>query len=137
MSVEDVESLRSRAYNPRAVYENVSELRQALDLIGSGVLCPSDRGLFLPILNSLLEHDHFMVLADYLSYIECQERVSELFHEPKEWARKSVLNVARLGVFSSDRAIKEYCDNIWRVTPVPVELDIIKPLSESLSAIPD
>ncbi|MCC7527005.1 MAG: glycogen/starch/alpha-glucan phosphorylase [Candidatus Melainabacteria bacterium] len=129
LTVEEVARLKSEGYNPRAIYEQNRELHEAMNLIGSGRLSPSNNSLFHPLLNSLLDHDHFMVLADYPLYIECQEKVSNLWHEPKEWTRMSILNVARMGIFSSDRAIKEYCQNIWHVEPVPVELDIIQPLA--------
>ncbi len=77
-------------------------------------------GWCLPV--SLKYHDPFLVCADYQSYIDCQNEVSHAFHDVERWTRMSILNVARIGKFSSDRAIREYCEEIWKTTPVPVEL---------------
>jgi starch phosphorylase len=91
-----------------------------IDLIRSGVFSKGARELFRPILDSLLGYDAFMVLADYQSYVDCQDQVGETFRDQRKWTRMSILNVARMGKFSSDRAIQEYCEEIWKVEPVPV-----------------
>jgi starch phosphorylase len=127
LTVDEVQRLKSEGYRPRAIYEEHEELQKAMALMSSGTLTPFDREMFRPLLDSLLEHDHFMVLADYPHYIKCQEQLGKVWVEPTHWSCMSLLNVARMGMFSSDRAIKEYCDNIWHVEPVPVELDIIEP----------
>ncbi len=126
LTVEEVDRLRASGYRPWEIYEQNAELKEAVDLIASGRLSSGDVKLFEPLIKALLSNDHFLVLADYQDYIECQEKVSKLWDEPRKWARMSILNVARTGKFSSDRAIKEYCERIWHVQPVPVELDMIK-----------
>jgi starch phosphorylase len=70
---------------------------------------------------SLLNRDDYMLLADYQSYMDCQQRVSEAFHDRKNWTRMSILNSARVGRFSSDRSIREYCRDIWNVSPIITE----------------
>ncbi len=126
LSVEEINKLKQHSYNPHLIYDKNSELHEVLDLIGSGALSPGYQGLFHPLLRTLVSNDPFMILADYPLYIDCQEKVSQLWKDPQEWTRKSILNVARMGKFSSDRSIQEYCRNIWQVEPVAVELDIIR-----------
>ena len=92
-------------------------LHEVLDFIVSGDLSGGDRELFRPIVDNLLWHDPFMVLADYQDYIECQEKVSALWRDPEAWTRKSILNVARMGKFSSDRSIRDYCREVWNIKP--------------------
>jgi starch phosphorylase len=122
LNVDEVYGLRSLGYEPRVYYETNLELRQAIDAIAAGRFSHGDRGLFRPLVDELLARDAFMVLADYQSYVEAQQRVDEAFADPQRWTRMSLLNVARMGKFSSDRAIREYCDEIWNVGPVPVDL---------------
>ena len=112
--------LKSRGYRPRAYYEQNATLREVLDFIASGALAGGDPGLFQPLVDNLLEHDPFLVLADYQAYIECQDQVSALWRDPRAWTRKSILNVARMGKFSSDRSIRDYCAQVWQVKPVAV-----------------
>ena len=120
LDVSQVQELKSRGYNPHDLYEQNSELREVLDFISSGALAAGDTNLFRPLVDNLLWHDPFLVLADYNSYIECQEEVSRLWVNPEEWTRKSILNVARMGKFSSDRSIRDYCEMVWKVKPVSV-----------------
>ena len=88
-------------------------------MIGEGHFSSEDKDLFKPLLDSLLQGgDYFMLLPDYASYVECQEKVSEAFRNQDEWTRKSILNTANTGKFSSDRTIKEYASEIWGVEPV-------------------
>ncbi|CAF0951125.1 unnamed protein product [Adineta ricciae] len=119
MTVEEVEKRRQEGYRARNFYEKIPELKQALDQINSGYFSPEDPELFHDIVNSLLcEHgDHYMLLADYESYIQCQGRVDELFKDPLAWTKKSLLNIAASGKFSSDRTIAEYAREIWGVQP--------------------
>ena len=122
LTTEEVQSLKSRGYRPRDYYESDQILREIIDLLTSGVFSRGDHSLFLPLVNSLLDHDDFMLLADYKSYVECQDRVSEAYRDKAAWTRMSILNVARIGKFSSDRSIREYCEKIWNVKPVPVDM---------------
>jgi len=122
LTVEEVAARWSQGYHPRAHYEQDAELHEVLDLIGSGLFSRGDRDLFRPLIDALLYHDDYMLLADYRSYVDCQQRAGEAYRDAEGWSRKSILNVARMGRFSSDRAIREYCDEIWRVRPVPVSI---------------
>ena len=88
-----------------------------VDQIQSGYFSGGDRELFGPLAGNLLNHDPFMLLADYQSYVDCQDRVSSAYRDQERWVRMSVLNVARMGKFSSDRSIREYCDNVWNIKP--------------------
>ncbi|MDD3180751.1 MAG: glycogen/starch/alpha-glucan phosphorylase [Opitutaceae bacterium] len=120
LTAEEVAARKARGYRPRDIYNGNAELRAAIDLISLGAFSGGDKGLFAPVINSLLDRDDYMLLADYASYIESQDRVSLAYQAPEEWTRMSILNVARMGKFSSDRAIREYCRDIWHVAPVPV-----------------
>ena len=105
-------------YNPVQYYEENRELKQAIDQISSGYFSQDAPQLFHPVINPLLNHDTYFVLADYASYINCQEEVSKVYGDQEHWTRMAVLNVARSGKFSSDRAIREYAEHIWNVSPV-------------------
>lgn len=122
LTAEEVQQMKSSGYRPRDFYEKDQELRETINLINSGHFSKGDRGLFLPLVDSLLDHDDFMLLADYRSYVECQERVRLAYANRSLWTRMSILNAARIGKFSSDRSIREYCDKIWNAQPVPVDL---------------
>ncbi len=116
LTPEEVLELKGSGYNPYRYYEKDHELREALDMIGSGYFSPENAGLFKPVVDSILYHgDTYMVLADYESYINCQERVGKLYADKHEWAKKSILNVANMGRFSSDRTIMEYAKEIWGI----------------------
>jgi starch phosphorylase len=118
-TAEEVAALRSKGYDPREAYQSNAELRQALDMIGSGYFSPDAPERFRPVVDALIAHgDHYLLCADYESYIACQERVDALFREPEEWSRRAILNVAGMGKFSSDRTIREYAERIWGVGPV-------------------
>lgn len=118
LTPEEVLELKGSGYNPYRYYEKDRELKEALDMIGSGYFSPENAGLFKPVVDSLLYHgDTYMVLADYESYIICQERVGKLYENKHEWAKKSILNVANMGRFSSDRTIMEYAKEIWGIDP--------------------
>jgi glycogen phosphorylase len=110
-------------YNPWDYYQQNAELRRAIEQIRNGFFSPEDRGLFRDLIEALLGsgRDNYLLLADYGAYIECQERVSDTYRHPAEWTRKSILNTAHMGKFSTDRTIKEYADEIWGLTPVLVE----------------
>jgi starch phosphorylase len=121
MTVEEVEALRSKGYNPWDFYHNDEELRVVVDWLGSNYFTPHEQNAFSHLHQSLLNGgDPFMVLADFRSYVECQDRVDAVYRNPSEWARKAILNTARMGKFSSDRTIREYADQIWHLPSVPV-----------------
>ncbi len=122
LTVEEVMQLKTRGYDPRYYYESHAELREAVDRIAAGHFSRGDGKLFKPLVDSLLQHDEYLVLADYPSYVACQDRVSAAYRDPKSWTRMSILNTARSGKFSSDRSIRDYCERIWKVKPVPVLL---------------
>jgi len=118
MTVEEVDALRAKGYNSREYYERIPELKKALDQIRDGIYSPEDPDLFSDIVNYLLEwKDHYMLLADYESYIKAQDRVNQLFKNQIEWTKKCILNIAASGKFSSDRTISEYARHIWGVEP--------------------
>jgi starch phosphorylase len=122
LTAEEVYDLKCKGYNPWSYYESNEELREAIDLIQSGFFSAGDSNLFKPFVDSLLYHDEYLVLADYSSYIDCQEQVNRSYRDQNKWTRMSILNVARMGKFSSDRSIREYSEKIWKVEPVPVSL---------------
>jgi glycogen phosphorylase len=118
LTAEEVERLKAEGYRPRSIYESNSELREAVDLISSGFFSDGDRELFDPLVDALLTHDEYMLVADYQAYVECQQRISHAYSDQNDWTRMSILNSARVGRFSSDRSIREYCRDIWNVTPI-------------------
>ncbi|HSD10471.1 MAG TPA: glycogen/starch/alpha-glucan phosphorylase, partial [Candidatus Binatia bacterium] len=120
LGTEEVERARREGYRPFDHYRANPELRQAIDLIRDGAFSGGDRSRFRPLVESLLNHDEYMLLADYASYIDCQRRVGEAWQDLSRWTRMSILNVARIGKFSSDRAIREYCEDIWKVQPMAI-----------------
>ncbi len=123
LTAEEVLALRRQGYQPWDHYHANPELKQVLDMIGSGFFSPEQPDLHKGLVHALTDGgDAFMVLADYESYVACQERVSELYTSPREWTRKAVLNVANMGPFSSDRTISEYASEIWQASPVKIEL---------------
>jgi glycogen phosphorylase len=115
LTAAEVQQRKAAGYNPHALYESDAELRDTIDLIGSGFFSNGDRELFQGMLESLKNHDDYMLLADYRAYVECQRRVSDEYRDQQSWTRMSILNCARVGRFSSDRSIRDYCRDIWRV----------------------
>lgn len=122
LTAEQVYELKAKGYNPKQVYDSDPELMEAVDRISSGSFSQGDKNLFKPLVDSLLYGDPYLLFADYRPYVEAQEQVSFAYEDPAKWTRMSILNVARMGKFSSDRSIKEYCDKIWKTHPLPVEL---------------
>ena len=120
LTAEEVQRTLADGYRPRDFYEGDLELRGVIDLIASGHFSHGDRGVFQPLVDDLLNRDPYLLLADYASYIACQEEASAAWRDPAHWTRMSILNVARMGKFSSDRTITEYCRDIWKVGPTPV-----------------
>ncbi len=121
LTAAQVARARAAGYRPRDHYDADPELREAIDLVRDGAFSGGDRDLFRPLVEALLGHDEYMLLADYPSYADSQRRVSAAWHDRERWARMSILNVARIGKFSSDRAIREYCEDIWKIQPMAVK----------------
>jgi starch phosphorylase len=117
LTAEEVHELQVKGYDPRSWYESNPHLREAIDQIRSGHFSRGDAELFRPLVENLLNHDPFLLLADYQSYVDCQDGVSLAYCDQEGWIRMSILNVARMGKFSSDRSIREYCEKIWGVQP--------------------
>ena len=124
MPVEEVERHQANGYRPYEHYQSDEELRACIDAMASGAFSHGDRELFRPVLENLLWSDPYMLLADYRSYVDCQEEVDRAWLDQEQWTRKSILNVARMGHFSSDRSIRDYCRTIWHVAPVPIPDDV-------------
>ena len=118
LTADEVGKLKASGYSPRRIYEANPALREAIDLIDSGFFSDGDRELFRPLVESLLNRDDYMLFADYQAFVDCQQRVSEAYCDQKNWTRTSILNSARVGRFSSDRSIREYCRDIWNVSPI-------------------
>jgi starch phosphorylase len=115
LNAEQVASLKRKGYDPSSYYRQDDELKAAIDLIDSGLFSNGDQNLFWPLTNHLRAHDDYLLLADYRSYVDCQQRVDQAYSDHSAWIRTSILNVARSGKFSSDRAIKEYAEQIWHI----------------------
>ena len=123
LTAEEVREKRSSGYHPRDYYDSDPQLRGAIDLINSGHFSHGDANLFKPLVDSLMKYDPYLLFADYQSYVNCQDQVSNAYKESGKWTQMSILNTARMGKFSSDRAIREYCSKIWNAKPVKVELE--------------
>jgi starch phosphorylase len=123
LTADQVEQIHREGYRPADCVNANEELREALDLIADGHFSRGDRNMFRPLIDNLRQTDPFLVLADYASYVACQEEVSAAWQDARRWTRMSILNTARAGKFSSDRAIREYCEQIWKIHPVSVDLD--------------
>lgn len=106
-----------KGYNASEFYERLPELKLAVDQIQSGFFSPTQPDLFRELCDMLLQHDRFMVFADFEAYVRCQERVSDLYKNPREWTRMVIRNIAAAGKFSSDRTISQYAREIWGVEP--------------------
>ncbi|MEB3360296.1 MAG: glycogen/starch/alpha-glucan phosphorylase [Synechococcales bacterium] len=123
LRAEEVVNLKSSGYRPYEYYENNPLLREVLDQIRSGVFSPEDPHLFQPLINQLLEQDQYCLLADFQPYIDCQQQVEEAYQDTERWTSMSIINAARSGYFSADRAIREYCQDIWHTCAVEIRLD--------------
>ena len=119
LTAEEAARLRASGYRPVDYYLANDELRQAIDMIGRGYFSPEEPDRFRPIVENLLENgDHYLLLADYASYIACQAQVEAAYRDREQWLRKAILNVANMGKFSSDRTILQYAEEVWQATPV-------------------
>jgi glycogen phosphorylase len=121
LTVDQVQEIKSRGYDPKSYYEGNAQLREVIDQIASGTFSPGVPDLFRLIVDQLLNHDDYLLLADYQAYIECQDRVDAAFRDQRKWTEMSILNVARMGKFSSDRSIRDYCREIWHAPSLPDE----------------
>lgn len=121
MSAEEVQRRQYEGYRPWDHYHGDHELKADIDLINSGLFSHGDTTLFRPLTEHLINQDPFMVLADYRAYVDCQDHINAVWRDPARWTRMSILNVARMGKFSSDRSIREYAEQIWKIDPTPVE----------------
>lgn len=121
LTADDVERMRREGYDPRVYYDDDVELRAVIDALAIGQFSGGDRQLFQPIVSSLLDHDQYMLLADFRPYISCSETAAGVFEDPARWTRMSILNSARCSFFSSDRTIDEYCRDIWQVRSISVD----------------
>jgi len=118
LKTPEVLTLRQSGYQPMRHYENTPALRSVLDAVAGGQFSPGEPGRYRQLVDSLLwGGDHYMLLADYVSYVETQSRVDELYRSPAQWCAKAIANVAGMGVFSSDRTIREYARQIWHIEP--------------------
>ena len=115
---DQVAELRAHGYQPRRYYDNNYELKTAIDRIADGAFSPEEPQRYQDVTAALLESDYYQLLADYDDYIRTQRRVDDLYRRPSEWARQTILNIAAMGSFSSDRTISEYADEIWGVQPL-------------------
>jgi glycogen phosphorylase len=115
LTADEVVREKERGYQPYRHYESNPRLRRVLDFLRSDEACPEDPGVFLPLVEDLLYHDRYLLLADFEAYLDAQEQVDRVYRDPAEWTRRAILNVARCGYFSSDRAAREYADRIWKL----------------------
>jgi starch phosphorylase len=120
LTAEEVAQAKARGYQPQQ--HMTAELKEVIELIGSGFFSRGDTQMFRSLLDGLLWHDPYMVFADFASYSDCQQQVSNAYRDVDHWTRMSILNSARSGKFSSDRTIQEYCSEIWKAPAVPVRL---------------
>jgi starch phosphorylase len=123
LTAEEVYQMKAQDYEPMEYYQNNRELRGVINRIARGDFSHGESKLFKPIVDSLLYDDPYMLLADYQAYVDCQDQVSKAYQDQDKWTRMSILNSARMAKFSSDRTIQEYCDEIWDIQPVSIELE--------------
>ncbi|XP_028834197.1 glycogen phosphorylase, liver form isoform X2 [Denticeps clupeoides] len=132
MRVEDVAQLDAEGYDAMKYYKALPELKQVIDQIKSGFFSPRQPDIFKDVMDMLFKHDRFKVFADFEDYVKCQERVSLLYQDQKEWTKMVIKNIAASGKFSSDRTIKDYATEIWGVEPTDLK---IPPPSEPREAL--
>lgn len=120
-TTEEVQATKAKGYNPQEIYEQNEELREVLDFLTSEKLSGGDKELFKPIYDNLRYEDPYLLLADYQSYVDCHEKIRDQWKNRQEWAKKSIINVANMGKFSSDRSINDYANEIWKVKPVKLD----------------
>jgi starch phosphorylase len=122
LTAQEVADLKSRGYNPMDYYNGNHELREVIDAIAHGYFSHGNHDLFKPLVDSLMQVDQYMLMADYAAYVECQKQVSKAYLNQDQWTKMAILNAARMGKFSSDRTIWEYVREIWKAKPVKIEI---------------
>jgi starch phosphorylase len=122
LTADEVQRLKANRYRPMDFVEANDQLRAVIELLSDGRLTGGQPELFKPLIDSLLHHDEYMLMADYDAYVRCQDQVETVYRNQDTWTRKSILNVARIGRFSSDRSIREYASKIWNVKPVRIQV---------------
>lgn len=127
LTAEEVVERRARGYNPYLYYEHNAGLREVVDRLAQDHFTPGEKGIFHPILNELLSSDRFMVMADFSAYVEAQRRISEAFIDKENWTRMAIRNTARSGFFSSDRTIRQYAEEIWESSSIPIDINTAIP----------
>lgn len=121
-TADEIIEIRKAGYTPKIFYEQDPELKTVIDMVSANVFSKDEPGIFEPIVNDLLYHDYYLVLADYRSYINAQRKAEIEYLDKDNWTKKSIINVARMERFSSDRAIREYSKDIWNVKPLKIEV---------------
>ena len=122
LTAAQVHSMKAAGYDPSHFYQSNPALREVIDSIASGYFSHGDGNLFRPLLDSLLHRDEYFLFADYQSYVDCQDQAGEAYRDRENWSRMAILNVARIGKFSSDRSIDKYCRDVWRISPIASSL---------------
>ncbi|KAF5925869.1 hypothetical protein HPG69_002320 [Diceros bicornis minor] len=133
MRIDDVAALDKKGYVAKEYYEALPELKLAVDQIDKGFFSPKQPDLFKDLVNMLFYHDRFKVFADYEAYVKCQEKVSQLYMNPKAWNMMVLKNIAASGKFSSDRTIKEYARDIWNVEPSDLKISLSSEASNGVN----
>jgi starch phosphorylase len=116
-----VDDLKKNGYNPHDYYLKSEALRRVIDLVAGDFFCEDTPGMFKPLIDSLFNNDRYFLFADFDAYLEAHERLSKTYRDANKWTEMSILNVANIGNFSSDRTIGEYAKEIWDVKPMKVE----------------
>jgi starch phosphorylase len=127
LTASEVHDLKAAGYRPQDYYDKNPALREVIEMIKNGHFSPDQPNRFRSLVDDLLYHDDYLLFADFDDYIKCQEKAAKAYLNQSDWVRMSILNVARMGKFSSDRSIREYCKEIWKVEPVQVELEHYQP----------
>ena len=129
LTEQEVQATKAKGYYPRSIYDQQPALREVIDAISSGMFDGPDRGIFAPLVDSLMNQDEYLLFADFAEYCNAQQKVSALYASPDRWHAMAVRNIAKMGMFSSDRTIREYASNIWGVEAMQIS---DPPLGENL-----
>jgi starch phosphorylase len=122
LTARQVKKCKASGYNPYEIYQSDPVLKMAIDAVSTGQFSKENSYQFQSITDALLYNDAYLVLADFADYAACQHKVNDTYRDAARWTKMSILNVARMGKFSSDRSIREYCRDIWQTKPMPIEL---------------